>query len=61
MVAAAASGRLAARDGMNHQDFILLARDFLDAFTGFHAERLCSGLGFILGNAPLEVREAMGL
>src|SRR5258708_1957567 len=26
---AAASGGLAARDGMNHQDFVLVARDFL--------------------------------
>jgi len=33
---------------MNHQDFVLLARDFLDAFAACHVKRLCSGLGFIL-------------
>ncbi len=47
VVAAAASGRLAARDGMNHQDFVLLARDFLDAFTACHVKRLrTQNLGF---------------
>ncbi len=46
----AASARLAARDGMNHQDFVLLARDLLEAFTGRHVKRLRAGLGFIFGN-----------
>jgi len=46
----AASARLAACDGMNHQNFVLLARDFLDAFAGCHVKRLRAGLGFILGN-----------
>src|SRR6266403_780458 len=50
VVSAAASARLAACDRMNHQDFVLLARDFLDAFTGFHVKRLCSGFRFILRN-----------
>jgi len=30
---------------MNHQDFVLIARDFLDAFTGRHIKRLRAGLG----------------
>jgi hypothetical protein len=34
---------------MNHQDFVLVARDFLDAFTGGHIKRLRTGSGFILG------------
>src|SRR5260370_34023091 len=46
----AASARLAACDGMNHQDFVLLARDFPEAFTGRHVKWLRAGLGFILGN-----------
>src|SRR5207245_1054908 len=33
-VSPAASARSAACDGMNHQDFILLARYLLEAFTG---------------------------
>ncbi len=49
-VSVAASGRLAACDGMNHQDFVLLARDFLEAFTGRHVKWLRAGLGFIFGN-----------
>src|SRR5205807_606960 len=32
--------RLAACDGVNHQDFILSACDFLDAFSGRNVERL---------------------
>jgi len=32
---------------MNHQDFVLVARDFLDAFTGCHVKRLRTGLPFI--------------
>src|SRR6266849_1388677 len=50
LVSAAASGRLAARDGMNHQDFVLLARDFREAFAGRHVKWLSAGLGFIFGN-----------
>src|SRR5713226_972396 len=50
VVSVAASARLAACDGMNHQDFVLLARDFLEAFTGRHVKWLRAGLGFILGN-----------
>src|SRR6266850_2511820 len=50
VVSAAASARLAACDGMNHQDFVLLARDLLEAFTGRHVKWLSAGLGFILGN-----------
>src|SRR5882724_118500 len=46
----AINGPLTARDGMYHQDFILLARDFLDAFTGSHVKWLRTGLGFIFGN-----------
>ncbi len=38
VVSVAASARLAACDGMNHQDFVLLARDFLEAFTGRHVK-----------------------
>src|SRR6266478_1974675 len=45
--------RLAARDGMNHQDFALFARNFLDAFTCRHVEWLRTGLGFIFGNYPV--------
>jgi hypothetical protein len=37
--------QLAARDGMNHQDFALLARDFPDAFTSGHIKWLRAGLG----------------
>jgi hypothetical protein len=48
-------GRLAACDGMNHQDFVLPARDFLNAFTGRHIERLRTGLGFIFGNYPVHL------
>src|ERR1700693_2298462 len=44
------SVRLAACDGVNHQDFVLLARDFLDAFTGRHVKRLRAGLGFVFGD-----------
>ena len=45
--------RLATCDGVNHQDFSLFARDFLDAFTCRHVERLRAGLGFIFGNNPV--------
>ncbi len=45
--------RLAARDGMNHQDFALLGGDFPDALTGGHIKWLRSGLGFIFGNHPV--------
>src|SRR5258707_3834020 len=44
VLSAAASGRLAARDGLNHQNFVLLTGDFLDAFAGCHVERLRAGL-----------------
>src|SRR6266403_6396771 len=44
---------LAARDGMNHQDFALFARNFLNAFTCRHVEWLRAGLGFIFGNNPV--------
>src|SRR5882672_5571204 len=47
---AATNAPLTASDGMYHQDFILLARDFLDAFTGSHVKWLRTGLGFIFGN-----------
>src|SRR5712664_842425 len=50
VVSVAASARSAACDGMNHQDLVLLARDFLEAFTGRHVKWLRAGLGFILGN-----------
>src|SRR6266702_8188007 len=50
IVSPAASAWSAACDGVNHQNFVLLARDFLEAFTGRHVKRLCAGLGFILGN-----------
>src|SRR5439155_2982620 len=50
IVSPAASARSAACDGMNHQDFVLLARNFLKAFTSRHVKRLCASLGFILGN-----------
>src|SRR5206468_8725068 len=50
IVSPAAAALLTACDGMNHQDFILLARDSLEAFTGRHIKRLCTCLGFILGN-----------
>src|SRR6266516_37529 len=50
IVSPAAAALLTACDGMNHQDFILLARDFLEAFTGRHVKWLRAGLGFILGN-----------
>src|SRR5260370_34064083 len=50
IVSAAASARSAACDGMNHQDFVLLARNFLEAFTACHVKWLRAGLGFILGN-----------
>ena len=49
----AAPGRLAARDGMNHQDFALLAGSFADAFTSGHIKWLGAGLGFIFGNHPV--------
>ncbi len=55
-VSVAASGRLAACDGMNHQDFVLLARDFLEAFTGRHVKWLRAGLGFIFGNHFVHIR-----
>src|SRR5258708_1406902 len=50
VLSAAAIARLAACDGMNHQNFVLLARDFLDAFAGRHVKWLRAGLGFISGN-----------
>src|SRR5436309_4161031 len=50
IVSPAASAWSAACDGVNHQNFVLLARDFLEAFTGRHVKRLCAGLGFIIGN-----------
>src|SRR5713101_7966533 len=50
VVPVAASARLAACDGMNHQDLVLLARDFLEAFTGRYIKWLRAGLGFIFGN-----------
>src|SRR5712692_9760790 len=50
VVSVAANARLATCDGMNHQDFVLLARDFLEAFTGRHVKWLRAGLGFILGD-----------
>src|SRR6266704_6499190 len=50
IVSPAAAALLTACDGVNHQDFILLARDSLEAFTGRHIKWLRAGLGFILGN-----------
>src|SRR5260370_42334223 len=50
VVSVAASARSATCDGMNHQDFVLLARGFLGAFTGCHGKRPRPRLGFILGN-----------
>src|SRR5882724_2748296 len=50
IVSLAAAALLTACDGMNHQDFVLLARDSLEAFTGRHVKWLQAGLGFILGN-----------
>src|ERR1700730_16046509 len=50
VVSAAASVPLAASNGVYHQDFILVARDFIDAFTGCHVKWLRAGLGFIFGN-----------
>src|ERR1700731_3018239 len=50
VASAATNGKLATRDGMNHQDFVLLARNFLDAFTGCHVKWLRAGLGLIFGN-----------
>jgi hypothetical protein len=46
-------GQITARDGMNHQDFALLARDFPDAFTGRHVKWLRTSLSFIFGNHPV--------
>jgi hypothetical protein len=37
---------------MNHQDFVLLARNFPEAFTGRHVKWLRAGLGFILVVSP---------
>jgi hypothetical protein len=54
------TARLAARDGMNHQDFVLPARDFLDAFTGRHVEWLGTGLRFIFGNYPVHFLHVSG-
>jgi len=48
VVSAAAKVRLAACDGMNPQDFVLLAHDFFEAFTGRHVKWLRAGLGFIV-------------
>src|SRR6266852_348161 len=50
IVSPAAAAPLTACDGMNHQDFILLARNLLYAFTGRHVKWLRAGLGFVLGN-----------
>src|SRR5260370_28375510 len=53
IVSPAAAALLTACDGMNHQDFILRARNFLYAFTGRHVKWLRAGLGFVLGNDSL--------
>src|SRR4030095_13788276 len=45
---------LAACDGMNHQNFVLFAAHFLDAFAGGHVEWLGARLGFIFGNHPVD-------
>src|SRR6266853_2421379 len=50
IVLPAAAAPLTACNGMNHQDFILLARNLLYAFTGRHVKWLRAGLGFVLGN-----------
>src|ERR1700756_4797013 len=47
-VSAAAKVRLAACDGMNPQDLVLLAHDLFEAFTGRHVKWLRYGLGFML-------------
>jgi hypothetical protein len=47
-VSAAAKVRLAACAGMNPQDFVLLAHDLFEAFTGRHVKWLRYGLGFML-------------
>ena len=44
---------LAASDGMNHQDFALLAGNFADAFARGHVKRLRAGLDFIFGDHPV--------
>jgi hypothetical protein len=49
-VSAAAKLRLTACDGMNPQDFALLAHDSFEAFTGRHGNRLRAGLDSYLGN-----------
>jgi len=38
---------------MNHQDLVLLARDFADAFTGRKVKRLRAGLDFVFGDHPV--------
>jgi len=35
---------------MNHQDFALFVRNFLDAFARCHVKRLCSGPRFVFRN-----------
>jgi hypothetical protein len=40
---------------MNHQDFVLPARTFPDAFTGRYIKRLRTSLGFIFGNYAVYV------
>src|SRR5260370_11849202 len=50
VVSPVAAALLTAGHGLDHQDFILLARNLLYAFTGRHIKWLCAGLGFVLGN-----------
>src|SRR5215469_9723346 len=52
-IPAATSAVSAARDGMNHQDFVLLTGDFLNAFTRGHVKRLRAGLGLIFRDHPV--------
>src|SRR5437763_12633673 len=45
---------LATCDGVNHQNFVLRAGDFLDAFSSSDVERLRSGLCFVFRDDPVD-------
>src|SRR6266404_2036239 len=49
-VAVDSGWRLAARDGINHQDLVMLTRNLFDAFTGRHVKWLRASLRFIFRN-----------
>jgi hypothetical protein len=56
----AADEQSAARYGVDHQDFFLLARNFIEPFTGSHVKRLRTSFSFVFGNDAVHLLHVSG-